>query len=335
MAFDLLRSIVRRFHCHGTHHRLAWDALSLIKSDSGRRLVRMLRRHHGRYLVGSMDPDTRFCDFQNHVIHAREGFWGGAPRVAHAWYDRMLRYLRTHRYSDATHAAGVLSHYFSDPLNPLHTYHDERERVLHGPVEWSLHCSYDRLLRCWQHSDIRVVFQLSDHDGWLGEAMLHGARYANRKYESLLDGYDPSRALNDPAGAMTPEAWKAMVELCGLAITGWAKVLERIAEESELERGAPLPSFSRVLPAAVASARIPNQNLKKWSEHQAHRIELAELLDEWRMTGDIREHLPTEVDIVHRVVRVRRDEKRWKLERERRLASKDTAVKMQPRRRAA
>ena len=185
-----LFSILRAAHCQSTHHRIALDALPLVQTDSGERLANLLLKHHHRYLTGAVDPDARFRDYQNHVIHAAQGFWGGAPRVAHQWYDRLQRYLREDRFADAAHAAGVLSHYFTDPLQPLHTQHCDRERILHRPIEWSIHQSYDAILRCWQQDDLRVVFQLSEGPGWLGEAMLHGASFSNRKYVDLLDDYD-------------------------------------------------------------------------------------------------------------------------------------------------
>ncbi|CAN0424209.1 unnamed protein product, partial [Hapterophycus canaliculatus] len=113
-----LLTILRAAHCRSTHHHFAIDALPLVGTDAGQRLVSQLLRHHSRYLTGAKDPDSRFRDFQNHVVHVDDGYWGGAPRVAHQWYDRLQKYLRQDRWSDAAHAAGVLSHYFTDPIQP-------------------------------------------------------------------------------------------------------------------------------------------------------------------------------------------------------------------------
>ena len=147
---NLLCRIVRDLHCGCTHHRFAVDGLSLVQTESGQRLSSWLLRHHHRYLRGAIDPDIRFRDFQNQFIHVDEGYWGGAPRVAHAWYDRLQRYLRQNRFSDAAHAAGVLSHYFTDAFNPLHTVSNDRETLVHRPLEWSVDQSYDQIFQTWQ-----------------------------------------------------------------------------------------------------------------------------------------------------------------------------------------
>lgn len=329
MLGRLFHALVRGFHCHNTHHRFAWDALPLVQTDAGQKLVRLLFRYQNHYLTGATDPDTRFRDFQNHVIHTRDGFWGGAPRVAHAWYERLQKYLRTNRYGDAAHAAGVLSHYFTDSLHPLHTHHDSVEKILHGPIEWSIHCGYESILKSWQQNDLQVVFQLSTGPGWLGEVILHSARYANRKYETLLEGYDPTRTLLDPLGALSSESRIAMAEIFGLAITGWARVLERAANDAEITRGGSLPRFGMPLPIAIATARIPTQWYSGWAEDRDLRNSIAELLEEWRVTGRVENNLSAEVDIVHRVIRVREDEKNWIRQRRDRLNSRRTTIGIQ------
>ena len=192
----------------------------MVQTDAGKRLVGHLLQHYRRYLTGSRDPDVRYRDFQNHVVHVTDGYWGGAPRVAHQWYDRLLRYLRSDRFSDAAHAAGVLSHYFTDPFQPLHTQLCPRAAVLHRPFEWTIQLAYDELLEGWRDDQMRVVFHLSDRPQWLGEAILHGARFANRKYQRILDHYQLSRAVQHPGQGLTIELRESMAEVFGSAVTG-------------------------------------------------------------------------------------------------------------------
>ena len=73
--------------------------------------------------------------------------------------------VRQQRWNDAAHAAGVLSHYFTDVIQPLHTQVDQREKVLHGPIECSIYRSFDSILQGWQDDEMRIVFQLADRDG--------------------------------------------------------------------------------------------------------------------------------------------------------------------------
>ncbi len=321
-------SILRAAHCHSTHHYFAIDAIPLVQTEAGKRLTSQLLYHHDRYLRGAKDPDVRFRDFQNHVIHVTDGYWGGAPRVAHIWYDRMQRYLRTDRFGDAAHAAGVLSHYFTDILQPLHTQQCDREKVLHRPIEWSITKAYQDIYRRWKENDLRIVFQLSGDPSWLGEAMLHGARFANRKYWSLIEGYDLGQGAKNAAAGLNEELRESIADLFGLSITGLARVLERAAADAEATRQSPIPTAGQILPCLLASIRLP---ARLWLRHvvdKQERTAVEALVDEFQRTGSLTNHLPAEVDIVHRVTKVYHDEKRWKKERQDRLSSTATRIGM-------
>lgn len=324
-----LHRILRATHCCSTHHYFAIDALPMVQTAAGRRLVSLLLRHHRRYLSGATDPDTRFRDFQNHVVHVSDGYWGGAPRVAHQWYDRMQRHLRENRFSDAAHAAGVLSHYFTDPLQPLHTQQCERERVLHRPIEWSIVNAYDEILGCWRDDQLRVVFQLSEGPTWLGEAILYGARIANRRYQQLLELYDVDAVATNPAAALNDSLRATMSELFGLAITGWARVLERAAADAEATRVGALPKASIAWPTTVAVLRAP---LRRWGRRLAFQREqhaVLQLVDEFRQTGEVQKHVPAEVDVVHQVVRIHDEQRRWNQLHQQRLASSIAGLQVQ------
>ena len=306
-----LLSILQSLHCGSTHHYFALDALPLVQTSAGKRLVRVLLRHHKRYLIGATDPDTRFRDFQNHVIHVRDGYWGGAPRMAHKWYDRLQRYLRTNRFSDAAHAAGVLSHYFTDPLQPLHTEHSDLEKVLHRPIEQSIYRAYSQIHKIWRESEMEVVFQLSNQVSWLGESMLHGSRFANRKCSMILDQYDLMSAVENPPAGLSLQAKNSLAELFGLAITGWARVLERAADEAEHDRGKKIP-VQLIAPAVLtATVRGPVGLVQRqWADRREQR-EIVSMIEEYAHDGKLVHQIPDEVDIVHRVAGIYQSEKQW------------------------
>ncbi len=319
-------SLLRTAHCRSTHHYFAVDALSLVQTDAGKRLKSQLLYYHDRYLRGAKDPDIRFRDFQNHVVHVTDGYWGGAPRVAHLWYDKLQRYLRNDQFADAAYAAGVLSHYFTDPLQPLHTQPSVREKILHRPIEWSITKSYQAIYRIWREDDLRIVVQLSGEPGWLGEAILHGARFANRKYQLLLDQYDLQSGLQDPASGLNAELRESIAELFGLSITGLARVLERAAADAEATRQAPIPTAGTAVPMLVAALCAPARLWQRRIEHRRQRLAVQAMIDEFRRTGTLTDHLPAEVDIVHRVTQIYQDEKRWRQQRAARLASQQTVI---------
>jgi len=311
-----LLSILRAAHCRSTHHFFAVDALPLVTTDAGQRLTKTLLRYHDAYLRGAKDPDTRFRDFQNHVVHVTDGYWGGAPRVAHQWYDRLQKYLRAKRWSDAAHAAGVLSHYFTDPIMPLHTQQSNREKVLHRPIEWSVTKSYSTIMKMWDRERMKIVFEMSDQPGWLGEAILHGARHANQYYFPLIDTYDLGRGRRKPQEGLSLIARQALAELFGLAVTGWARVIERAAADAESATGQPLPSPSAPLAMILATARVPMRLWIRNLDHGHERRAVEALIDEFQRTGEVKQNLSNEVDIVHRVIKVYEDEKIWKKRRE-------------------
>ncbi len=182
-----LMALLRATHCRSTHHYFALDALRMVQTEAGERLRSILLHYHEKYLDGAKAPDTRFRDFHNHVIHVKQNYFGGAPRLAMTWYDRVLQNLTTDRGEDAAYAMGILSHYFTDPLMPLHTSQSDKEAAVHRPMEWSIFKAYDRILKCWTQDDLRLVFQLGDGDAWLSEAMLKRRSFC----QSFLRAFDP------------------------------------------------------------------------------------------------------------------------------------------------
>lgn len=320
-------SILRAAHCRSTHHYFAVDALPLVETSAGQRLTKVLLRHHDAYLTGAKDPDTRFRDFQNHVVHVTDGYWGGAPRVAHQWYDRLQKYLVNARWNDAAHAAGVLSHYFTDPIMPLHTQQSEQEKVLHRPIEWSVTKSYRSIMQLWNDDEMQIVFEMSRSPGWLGEAILHGARHANKFYHPLMDTYDLARGRRRPADGLSLIAKQALAELFGLAVTGWARVIERAAADAELAIERPLPEPSVIWGTLLAGTRVPMRLWIRKIDHTHQRQRVEALIAEFESTGKVSQNLPAEVDIVHRVIKVHGDELAWKRRREQ-LKSTETAIKV-------
>lgn len=307
--------ILRAAHCRSVHHHFAVDALPLVGTQSGKRLVQHLLQHHDRYLTGAKDPDTRFRDFQNHVVHVDDGYWGGAPRVAHQWYDRLQKYLGQDRFDDAAHAAGVLSHYFTDPMQPLHTAQSPVESVLHRPIEWSVNRNYRNLYDAWQRDPERVLFRLSDRPGWLGDAILQSAKFANRHYETLLNHYDLAIGRSRPADGFDERGNEVLADLVGLAITGWARVLERAARDAEQRLGCPLPKTGTSISSVLATVRAPHRLWLRRIDDRRTRKKVAALVEEFHRTGKVVNNLPSEVRVVGMVRTIAEREREYNAKR--------------------
>ncbi len=297
-----LITILRAAHCRSVHHFFVIDALPEIGTDAGQRLASILLRHYARYLAGAKDPDTRFRDYHNHVVHVGDGYWGSAPAAAMKWYQRLQSALSHEQWDQAAYAAGVISHYFTDPLQPMHTGQAEREAVVHRPLEWSVTRSYQSLYEQWKRSDVEIRFQLSNQPGWLAEAVLHGARMAYRSYDLLLDEYDLEEGAQDPPSGLTVECRRVFSDLIGIAITGWARIIERAAEEAEAERGCPLPQQNLTIPCLLATIQIPHRWIVRRIEDKQEQTAVAAILTEFQRTGTVQENLPEECSVVRRSV---------------------------------
>ena len=132
---DSIIAILRAAHCKSTHHYFAIDSLHEVKSDRGKLLANLLLANYSDYLKGAKDPDNVFKDFENHVLHVSDGYWGGAPKTACRWLLKSMNLLTANEWKEAAYAIGVLSHYFMDPFMPLHTAQSPRETIIHRPLE--------------------------------------------------------------------------------------------------------------------------------------------------------------------------------------------------------
>ncbi len=303
-----LRKLLRTTHRRHTHQRFALDACAEVTSPAGQRLVRLLLRHHRRYLQGALAPDLRIRDFHNHVVHAGDGYWGGGPAKATRWHDWMQDQLAHRAWSDAAHTAGILSHYFTDMLQPLHTDHSDREQLIHRPFEYSVAKAYDLVFRRWQQNANQVRFELAAGDGWLAAAMLQSARLAHREFQPIVDGYQLEMAVDDPPAGLNEAACRRLADLFGVAITGWARILERIAAEAESRAGHPLPTGQLVGPFGQAVLQAPFRRFSDWIDDRHEAKAVAELFAEYLQHGRLRHHAPEETVVIRRVIQVHRQE---------------------------
>src|SRR5690242_3662582 len=140
-----LYHILYRTHASSTHQKLALAALGRLACSDAQLWQRLFLEHAALYLEGAEAPDRDFKDFKNHVLYPREGYWGGAPRKVVSWYQHLLEALGQEDWQTAVYCAGVLSHYYTDPLHPFHTAQSETENNIHRAVEWSIAQSYEAL----------------------------------------------------------------------------------------------------------------------------------------------------------------------------------------------
>ncbi len=280
--------ILRAAHCRSTHHYFAIDALTRIDTPAGRRLASVLLANYSEYLSGAKAPDTKFKDFQNHVIHVGDNYWGGAPRACETWLARSIEHMHDDEWNKAAYAIGVLSHYFTDPFMPLHTAQHPSEAVVHRPLEWSVCKAYDAILR---KCSGQVEFPLVDGSGWISQAVLAGAAIANKHYQPLIELYDLKKGTQDPPKGLNFEARSILAELFDYTLTGWARALERIAVASMIE----IPIHSLTYSTIMAAIDMPIALLVSRVSDVAEQRAVKAIFDEFKATGTVIRNLPAEI----------------------------------------
>ena len=284
--------IVYGAHANGTHHKLALDALRHLSCRDADDWQRVFLAHAGLYLEGAEAPDHDFKDFHNHVLHTRDGLWGGAPEKVQSWYGHVVEALAGEDWPTAVYCAGVLSHYYTDPLQPFHTAQSEAENNIHRAVEWSIARSYDDLrgIELGEPPEMRV--QAGPH--WLVELVCRGAEMANRHYEKLIAHYDIHRGVVDPPAGLDQVARRIVAGMISYACSSYAAVVDRAISESR----AFAPETRLGAATLLAAVQVPAKALARRRADARERRLVERIYDELQATGTVERNLPEEERLV-------------------------------------
>lgn len=294
---SLLFRVVFANECTSTHHKLALDALRHLKDDDAKRWQNLFLYYFDSYLDGSKAPDKKFKDFKNHVLHVNQNYWGGAIGKADEWYKTTVREFRRGAWSKAIYAAGVLSHYFTDPFMPFHTAQSEEETQIHRAVEWSIAKSYDELQNIIESGRGYPEMEPTDTADWLGDLIRSGAEVGNMNYQMIIDHYDLAAGVKDPPSGLDQTIKDAIAEQLGLAAVGFARVLERVFDEADVEP----PKTSVTLAGYLASLTIPICWVTKKIADAKDRKVVKAMFDELQTNGRVNKTMPADDREVRRL----------------------------------
>lgn len=291
---SLLFRIVYAAHATGTHNKLALDALRHLESPESEYWQRLFLKHADRYMEGSKAPDNTFKDFKNHVLHVRDGYWGGALGKADEWYGALCAAIARGDWPEAVWSAGVLSHYVTDPIQPFHTGQSDAESSIHRAAEWSISRSYDALRAEGLSAHGRLTVTTGEDEHWLRELIVTGAEKANTHYETLIAHYDLTKGVSDPPAGLDVISRKILSELVVYAAAAFAAVLDRAFEDA---RVAP-PEVDLTFDTVMAAIKIPVKTLaKRLADAEDRRIVTA-MYDELIATGRVDTTLPEDDRVV-------------------------------------
>ena len=319
---SLLFRIIYAAHANGTHHKLALDALNDLKNENAEDWRRLILKHSELYLTGSKAPDKEFKDFKNHVLHPGGEYWGGAPSKARNWYDHLVNALKSENWSEAIWCAGVLSHYYTDPIQPFHTAQSKAENEIHRATEWSINRSYNSLRAEGLAKATDSYPTPSPTSRWLEDFVCAGADTSHEYYEQLIAHYDFDAGVIEPTKGLDKCARSFISALLIYASRGFASILDRAFAEADV---AP-PKVSLTVETFLAAIEIPIKWITNKIENEAERQAVQAIYDELRSTGEVEETLPQEQRTVRTLynaeVRPKKNAERKKA-RKRKLAATD------------
>lgn len=297
---SLLFKIVYAAHANGTHHKLALDALTNLAVPGRDEWVKLFLKHSERYLEGSKDPDKVFKDFRNHVLHVGDNYWGGAPDKCREWYDDLVSSLVKEEWADAVYSAGVLSHYFTDPIMPFHTAQSEAESAIHRAAEWSVSKSYGALKKLGDDEfRMMVVLPPDETVDFAADMVREGAEVSHRYYSHLIAHYNFDRGVVRPEEGYNELGQKILAELLQYAARGFAVVLGEAIKAS----GKAPPKVNLTAETMVAGLKIPLKwVLRKMDDAEDKRLVQA-IYDEFHETGKVVDNLPEDDALIKKLHR--------------------------------
>jgi len=289
----LLFDILYAAHANGTHHKLAMDALNHLPAENSERRRNIFLKHYEPYLRGSKDPDKKFRDFRNHVLHPSQNYWGGAEKAARKWYDLLVEAIRGQKWKEVAYNAGVLSHYYSDPIMPFHTGSSQAENNIHRAAEWSISCSYDRLRSTVELRGLPPV-RMPSGPNWLEQMVRDGATKSHAHYQTLIDHYNFKQGRRNPPRGLDVTCRDVASEMIGYAIGGFAKILTRAFDEATHEP----PYVLLAVETVFATLEMPLQWVTKRMENAEQAELVRQMFREYQKTGKVERNLPEDVRVV-------------------------------------
>ena len=212
----------------------------------------------------------------------------GRPDKARSWYQHLVEALTLQDWQTAVYCAGVLSHYYTDPLHPFHTHQSEAENNIHRAVEWSISKAYDELYALGKGQFDKIDVEIAREANWLEQLVCQGAEMSNGYYEKLIAHYDIQRGMSDPPAGLDQVAKRIVSRLIWYASISFGAVLDRAIDESNMH-----PPETPLLPATLlATIQVPIKVLAKRMADVEERRQVERMYDELITTGTVEKTLP-------------------------------------------
>ncbi len=304
---SFLFRVVYAAHASGTHHKLVLRALEGMRAADAEGWRRLFLSRVKLVLEGSKEPDRSFRDFQNHVLHPGVGpdraDWGGAPEAAEKWFARMVDMLERRRWDDAVFAAGVLSHYVSDPMMPLHTGSSDAETKVHRGTEWTISRDFEAI---WAEgapegsldgsSEDAPAPVAAERDDWLGRLVTDAAKEAHLAYDDLVEAYDLEQGARRAENGLTERGRAIAARQLRRATAAIAHVFDRAVTEA----GMSPPKVDLTVRTVIATLGVPAAWVAKKLADAWEGAAVRRIAAEIARTGALERNVPRECRVVRK-----------------------------------
>ena len=135
--------------------------------------------------------------------------------------------FESRKWREAVRAAGVLSHYVTDPMHPFHTAQSDAESNIHRAVEWSISRAFDSLYADASARSPLTPVTLGEGPKQLKALMCANADRSNAHYEIADRSLRHQGWIGDPPSGLDPVARRIVGALLVEATATVAAVLDR------------------------------------------------------------------------------------------------------------
>ena len=186
---------------HATHYFIVNEAVDNISNDSW---ADAFEYYTEELLSGSVAPDVLWQDWDNHLYYPENGTHN-APAAAALWYDFARANFTSENWEDGFFAAGVMTHYYSDPCIPVHT-----------DIWWEGHKGYEDDVN-YNLGDLVLSSPSESIVNNVSQLVVDNATYSHQYYDTIYDAYP----TNETEAIDTNSTVKALTENClSMAIDG-------------------------------------------------------------------------------------------------------------------
>ncbi|MGQ4911676.1 MAG: zinc dependent phospholipase C family protein [Candidatus Thorarchaeota archaeon] len=177
-----------------THRFIVTEAMDHISNSSW---AQAFQYYTPELLEGSTTPDQVWQDWPNHLYYPENGN-NTAPQASARWYEFARNNFTSGNWEEGFFAAGVLSHYSSDPCIPVHT----------GPY-WPGHEAYEHDI----NDQLTALSLGTPSEGTVAnvsQMVVDAATYSHTYYDYIVSAYPTSESV----ALETNSTVKTYTELC-------------------------------------------------------------------------------------------------------------------------